>query len=188
MVALPILITGDPVLHAPAVPVGEIDDAIRTLVADMIETMHAAPGVGLAAPQVGVGLRLFVWDWEDDDDVLHQGVAINPELWITPTAIGAASDDEESEGCLSLPGERFPLRRAQHAILHARGLDGVPYTIEADGWLARIFQHEYDHLNGVLYADRLEHAHAKSAAKAIKREGWGKPGLNWMPGVDDLEG
>lgn len=187
MAVLPISITGDPVLHTPAVPVGPIDDRIRELVADMFETMHAAPGVGLAAPQVGVGIRLFVWHWQEDD-VLHEGVAINPELWIRPTAVGPADEDAESEGCLSIPGERFPLRRSDGALLVARDLDGEPYEIEATGWLARIFQHEFDHLNGVLYADRLEHRHAKDAAKAVKREGWGKPGSTWLPGVDHLEG
>lgn len=187
MAVLPIVITGDPVLHTPARPVGEIDDRIRDLVGDMFETMHAAPGVGLAAPQVGVDLRLFVWHWEEDEGTVHQGVAIDPELWLTPTAIGPATEDE-SEGCLSIPGERYPLRRADRAILRARGLDGVPYSIEAEGWLARIFQHEFDHLSGVLYADRLEHAHGKAAAKAIKREGWGRPGATWLPGVDHLEG
>jgi len=188
MAVLPIVITGDPVLHTPARPVGEIDDRIRGLVADMVETMHAAPGVGLAAPQIGEGIRLFVWHWEEDDGRVHQGVAIDPELWIRPQATGPASEDHESEGCLSMPGERFPLRRADAAILHARGLDGVRYTIEADGWLARIFQHEYDHLDGILYADRLEHAHAKNAMKAVKREGWGRAGVTWLPGVDKLEG
>src|SRR5690606_31840027 len=118
----------------------------------------------------------------------HEGVAINPTLWISPLPLGPADEDEDSEGCLSIPGERYPLRRAARAILRATGLDGVDYEIEASGWLARIFQHEYDHLDGVLYADRLEHAHAKAAAKAIKKEGWGRPGLTWLPGVDDLEG
>jgi len=188
MPVLPIVITGDPVLHRPASEVGEVDDRIRSLVADMVETMHAAPGVGLAAPQVGIGKRIFVWHWQEDEATVHEGVAIDPELWITPTPIGPADEEEESEGCLSIPGERFPLRRAEGAILRARGLDGAPYEIEAHGWLARIFQHEFDHLDGVLYADRLEHAHAKGAAKAIKREGWGKPGLSWLPGVDHPEG
>lgn len=187
MAVLPIVLTGDPVLHTPARPVGRIDDRVRTLVADMFETMHAAPGVGLAAPQVGVPLRIFVWHWDDEGDV-HEGIAIDPELWITPTRIGPADEDAESEGCLSIPGERFPLRRADGAILRATGLDGERFEVEAHGWLARIFQHEFDHLNGVLYADRLEHAHAKDVAKAIKRESWGRPGLSWMPGVDRLEG
>jgi peptide deformylase len=153
----------------------------------MFDTMREAPGVGLAAPQVGVGLRLFVYNWTDETDTLHRGVAINPELWVSPTSLGEADEDDESEGCLSLPGERFPLRRAQLAILRAVDLDGVPFEVRADGWLARIFQHEYDHLEGILYADRLDHVHAKAAAKAIKKSGWGLPGLSWMPGVDHPE-
>ena len=188
MPVLPIVITGDPVLHSPAAPVDDIDSELRDLVADMIETMHAAPGVGLAAPQVGVGRRVFVWHWEDADEVVHEGVAINPTLWVSPAPVGPADEDEDAEGCLSVPGERYPLRRAERALLRATGLDGHEYTLEASGWLARILQHEADHLDGVLYVDRLEHEHAKAAAKAIRREGWGKPGSTWLPGVDDLEG
>lgn len=188
MAVLPIRITGDPVLHTVAAPVETIDDELRRLVADMVDTMVQAPGVGLAAPQVGVGLRLFVWGWDGDDDIRHEGVAINPQLWIAPTRLGPLDEDEESEGCLSIPGERYPLRRSERAILRATGLDGERYEVEAEGWLARIFQHEYDHLDGVLYADRLEHVHHKAALKAIKREGWGRPGHAWLPGVDDLEG
>jgi len=187
MSVLPIVITGDPVLHTPAAPVAEIDEGTRRLVADMIETMHAAPGVGLAAPQVGVAQRIFVWHWEDEDDEVHEGVAINPLLFMTPTELPPAEEDTESEGCLSIPGERFALRRGEGAILRATDLDGGEYEIEAHGWLARIFQHEYDHLDGILYADRLEHVHAKAVAKAIKREGWGRPGLDWLPGRDHLE-
>jgi peptide deformylase len=187
MAVLPIRITGNPVLHSPAKPVTEFDDALRTLVADMYETMELAPGVGLAGPQVGVGLRLFVFNWTDDDGVLWRGEAINPELWISPPPVGAADEDDDSEGCLSIPGERYPLRRAELAVLRAVDLEGTPFEIKAEGWLARIFQHEYDHLDGILYADRLEHKHAKAAAKAIRREGWGVDGLEWMPGVDNLD-
>lgn len=187
MAVLPIRITGDPVLHSPAELVTEFDDTLRTLVADMYETMELAPGVGLAAPQVGVGLRVFVFNWIDDDDVLWRGEAINPELWISPPPIGAADEDEESEGCLSIPGERYPLRRAELAVLRAVDLEGTPFEIKAEGWLARIFQHEYDHLDGILYADRLETKHAKAAAKAVRREGWGVDGLEWLPGVDNLD-
>jgi peptide deformylase len=187
MAVLPIRITGNPVLHSPAASVTDFDDGLRTLVADMFETMDEAPGVGLAAPQVGVALRVFVYSWEDDDDVAWRGVAINPELWISPPPVGPADEDDESEGCLSIPGERYPLRRAQLAILSAVDLDGTPFEIRAEGWLARIFQHEYDHLDGILYADRLATPHAKAAAKAIKRNGWGVDGLEWMPGVDDLD-
>src|SRR6478752_9927928 len=99
MAVLPIRITGDSVLHSPARPVAVIDDEVRALVADMFETMDEAPGVGLAAPQVGVPLRLFVYGWADDDDVLHRGVAINPTLWLSPLAVGDPDEDSESEGC-----------------------------------------------------------------------------------------
>jgi len=187
MAVLRIQIAGEPVLHESASPVIDFDETLRQLVADMFETMREAPGVGLAAPQVGAGLRLFVYNWTDDDDVLHRGVAINPELWLSTTPIGDADEDEESEGCLSLPGERFPLRRADHAILRAVDLDGIPFEIHAEGWLARIFQHEYDHLDGVLYADRLDYPHFKAATKVIRKKGWGSPGLSWMPGTDNLE-
>lgn len=187
MAVLPIRITGDPVLHSPAIPVVDFDDALRTLVADLYETMELAPGVGLAAPQVGVGLRVFVFNWEDDEGVLWRGEAINPELWISPPPVGEADEDDESEGCLSIPGERYPLRRAELAILTAVDLDGEPFEIRAEGWLARIFQHEFDHLDGILYADRLEARHAKAAAKEIRRNGWGVDGLEWLPGVDNLD-
>lgn len=188
MAVLPILITGEPVLHTPALPVTEFDDALRTLVDDMYETMKEAPGVGLAGPQVGVPLRLFVYNWADDDGTLHRGEAINPELWLSPILTGEPDEDEESEGCLSIPGERYPLRRAGRAILKAVDIDGKPFEVEAYGWLARIFQHEYDHLDGTLYADRLDHKHHKAVEKAIRKQKWGVPGLSWMPGEDDLEG
>lgn len=186
MAVLPIRISGDPALHSPAAEVEAITDDVRALVADMIDTMLAAPGVGLAAPQVGVPLRIFVYRWEDDD-VLHEGVAINPELWIAPTSIAELDEDEESEGCLSLPGERFPLRRSPAAILRATDLEGERYEVVAEGWLARIFQHEYDHLDGVLYADRLDYPYAKVVAKVLRKKGWGVPGNEWMPGVDHLD-
>jgi peptide deformylase len=187
MAVLAIRITGDPVLHAPATAVTEFTAELRQLVADMFETMEQAPGVGLAAPQVGVGQRIFVFNWVDDDDRLWRGVAINPTLLITPTPIGEADEDDESEGCLSIPGERYPLRRSERAVLTALDLDGQLFEVDADGWLARIFQHEYDHLNGILYADRLDYPNAHAAAKAIKKAKWGVPGKSWMPGVDDLD-
>ncbi len=183
-----IRITGDPVLHAPAEPVTEFDAALRSLVADLNDTMHEAPGVGLAAPQVGVPLRVFVYDWIDDDDVAFSGVAINPELWIAPTPIGEADDDDESEGCLSIPGERFALRRSPAAILRAVDLAQKPFEVRAEGWLARIFQHEFDHLDGILYADRLDRDRHKAAQKAIRKRNWGVPDMSWTPGEEHLEG
>ncbi len=188
MAVLPIRITGDPVLHERAQEVEEIDEGLAALVHDMEDTMSTAPGVGLAAPQVGIPLRLFVYNWRDGEGVLHRGTAINPQLLISPPPVGVADPDEDSEGCLSVPGERFPLLRSHTALLRAVELDGKPYEILATGWLARIFQHEFDHLDGVLYVDRLPEVHARAAARAIRRNRWGVPGRSWLPGVDDLEG
>jgi peptide deformylase len=187
MPVLPIRITGDPVLHSPAAPVEAFDEELRRLVADMTETMHAAPGVGLAAPQVGVPLRLFVWSWEEADGAVSEGTAINPRLWIAPMPLGELDPDGESEGCLSIPGERFALRRSPAAILEATDLDGRPFEVRAEGWLARIFQHEYDHLDGVLYADRLAFDEARSLGKVVRKKAWGIPGRSWTPGVDQIE-
>ncbi|HEX4056756.1 MAG TPA: peptide deformylase [Galbitalea sp.] len=187
MAVLPIRISGDPVLHSPAAPVTNFDRSLRKLVADLFDTMEAAPGVGLAAPQVGVGSRIFVYNWRDEAGTIWRRTAINPELWIAPAAVGEADADSESEGCLSIPGERFPLRRAARAILRATDLDGKSYEVQTEGWLARIFQHEFDHLDGILYSDRLEHVHAKAVAKVIHKQGWGVPGQSWTPGVDDID-
>ena len=188
MAVLPIRITGDSVLHTKAGVVTRFDDELSSLVADMFDTMEAAPGVGLAAPQVGVPLRLFVYNWETDDGVVWRGTAINPQLWISEVPGGPADEETESEGCLSIPGERFPLRRAELATLRAIGLDQKPFEIKAEGWLARIFQHEFDHLDGVLYADRLESEYRAEVTEVIRQSGWGVPGESWLPGVDHLEG
>ena len=187
MTVLPIRITGDPVLHTPAAPVTAFDDDLRALVADLFETLVAAPGVGLAAPQVGVPLRLFVYDYAHDPAGPQRGVVINPVLWVSPTTTGELDEDQETEGCLSVPGERFALRRAERALLRAVDLDGRPVEVEASGWFARILQHEFDHLNGTLYVDRLDLIQGRRAKKAIVANKWGKPGLEWLPGVDDLE-
>ncbi len=173
-------------LHKPALPVGDITLEIKELVGDMFETMTAAPGVGLAAPQVGVGLRIFVYDYEQDE-IHYRGVAINPALEVGEILDAPLDEDGDSEGCLSIPGERYPLKRSATATLRATDLAGVDYSIEATGWLARIFQHEFDHLDGVLYADRLIKPYQKELKKIYKFEGWGVPGESWMPGEDDLE-
>ncbi len=187
MAVLPIRVMGDPVLHAPAARVDEITDEVRTLVADMFETMDAAPGVGLAAPQVGVGLRIFTYTYEDDEGQPWRGVVINPELWIRPLEPGYPDPDDESEGCLSFPGERFPLRRSEAAMLIGTDLEGHAVRIEVTGWRARILQHEFDHLDGILYVDRLDDEDARVAAKIAKKRKWGRPGISWMPGVDDID-
>ena len=179
---------GDPVLHSPAAPIGEVTDEIRTLVADMFETMDKAPGVGLAGPQVGVPLRLYTYSYVDEDDRPWRGVVINPVLWMAPPVPGAPDPETESEGCLSFPGERFPLRRSDRVLVTGTDLDGRDVRIEVDGWRARIMQHEFDHLDGVLYVDRLSDGDWKTAQKIAKKRGWGRPGVSWIPGVDDLEG
>ncbi len=187
MAILPIVISGEPVLHRPADPVTTFDDDLRRLVADMFETCEAAPGVGLAAPQIGVGKRVFVWMYDEQSEAPARGVAVNPELWIAPPEPGLPGEDE-IEGCLSFPGERFALRRSPRALLRAQDADGAPFEITASGWFARILQHEFDHLNGLLYVDRLIHPENRGAQKAERRNGWGVPGLTWMPGEDHPEG
>ena len=187
MAVLPIRISGDPVLHTPAQPVTTFDAELRTLVTDLVDTMHLAPGVGLAAPQVGVSLRVFVYEYTDPDGVKHEGAAINPVLLISPAPV-LDPEEADEEGCLSFPGERFPLVRSTTALLRAVDVDNVPYEIEATGWLARIFQHEYDHLDGYLYIDRLDYPFAKAAAKVSRKRSWGVAGQSWMPGVDTFDG
>jgi len=182
----PIVITGDPVLHTPALPVTVFGPELAPLLADMFETMRKAPGVGLAAPQIGVNRRIFVFEWHDGE-TQHRGVAINPELTLGPIEQGDADEESEAEGCLSVPGERFPLKRADAVKLRAQDENGVWYEIEAQGWLARIFQHEFDHLNGILYVDRLDEPYRTEAEEAVLELGWGKPGHAWLPGRDDLE-
>ena len=182
------MITGDPVLHNRANEVTVFDEALRQLVEDMYETMDAAPGVGLAAPQIGVPLRVFVYDWDAEDGTAQRGVVINPNLEIQEFDTNNPNPESESEGCLSVPGERFPIRRAAKAIVTGFDLDQKPITIEAEGWFARIFQHEFDHLNGTLYVDRLIEPYSSEAKVAIQERGWGKPRLSWQPGKDFLEG
>ncbi len=190
MTILPIRIYGDPVLHSPTEPVGEITDEIRKLVDDMYDTMDLAPGVGLAGPQVGVGKSIFVYSWEDEDGTEFRNVAIDPVLWVEPTVPDALLpvEEDEEEGCLSVPGERYALRRSDRVLLTARNIDGELYEVEAEGWLARIFQHEFDHLGGVVYVDRLDAPTRKRAYRVIKRRGWNVPEKSWVPGEDNLEG
>jgi peptide deformylase len=137
---------GDPVLREPTKPVGAFDDALRRLAADMVETMHAAPGVGLAANQVGLSISCFVYDDRDG----HAGFVADPVL------SAFEGEDTIDEGCLSIPGPYHPTTRALRVRLQGHDLDGRPIDVRAEGLLARIFQHETDHLNGMLYIDRLD--------------------------------
>jgi len=184
----PIRITGDPVLHRAAQTVSAFDNSLAELVSDMVDTMRAAPGVGLAAPQIGVPLRVFVWEWEDEEGALHEGVVLNPRLRLETPPPRSLDPLEDLEGCLSVPDARYPLARSSRVTLSGVRLDGSDLEISAEGWLARIFQHEFDHLQGVLYVDRLAWKHRRAARKEIRARDWGKPGRQWLPGVDDFEG
>ena len=183
----PIRIYGDPVLHQRAAEVSVFDQELRGLVQDLFDTMDKAPGVGLAAPQIGVSLRVFVYSYPDDDDTPRRGVLINPSLSHSSLEPGPADEELESEGCLSVPGERFALRRGERVIIEGVNLDQKPVRIEAEGWFARIFQHEFDHLNGIIYVDKLSFEARQDAFKLMDELGWNKPGVTWLPGTDNLE-
>ena len=177
-----ITITGEPVLHTRAEPVTDFDARLRTLVEDMYATQEAAHGVGLAAPQIGIGLRIYTWSMANEDGVPSLGHVINPYVKASKPAVGEPDRDHESEGCLSVPGYSFPLRRGERAEVTGYDWDGNEIAFSATGWFARCMQHEYDHLNGFLYVDRLGDKWKKKARKAIKAEGWGVPGNTWLPG------
>ena len=199
----PIVIAGDPVLHNPTQPVTvPIDDAeLQTLIADMYETLDASGGVGLAANQVGVGLRLFVFDCPDvetaDGEIKpeaelqaqggpnRRGCIINPVLETSeiPETM-PATDGSDAEGCLSVPGLDFPTGRAQWARATGVNEHGEEVSIEGYGFFARLLQHECGHLDGFIYTDTLMGRWKRAARKAIKRNGWTKAGLTWMPGDD----
>lgn len=187
MTVHPIRIAGDPVLHNPTRPVEVFDDELRTLVDDMFETMYAANGVGLAANQIGVDLRLFVYDCPDDEGVRHKGLVVNPALATSEVPEGMPDPDDDWEGCLSAPGESFPTGRATWAKVTGADLDGKPIEVEGTGFFARCLQHETDHLDGYLYLDRLVGRHARAAKKMIKHNKWGVPGLSWDPSEIDLD-
>lgn len=131
-------------LRGKAKRVGRIDDFTRRLIDDMIETMREAPGVGLAAPQVGVPLRVIVVEHEDE---LY--TVVNPEI------IKSSGEVTDEEGCLSAPHWQAPVSRAKNVLVKGRDRDGKEVRIKAEGWLARIFQHEVDHLEGVLFLDKV---------------------------------
>jgi len=156
---------GDPILRSKATPVTAFDDDLAQLASDMHETMRAAPGVGLAASQVGRLVRVFVYDSGDEGE---RGTLVNPEI------VWASEETEEAEeGCLSLPGTYYPVTRAIAVKVRAQELSGVPIEKEAEGFLARIFQHEIDHLDGILFIDRLAPELRKEAMKALRDQDFG---------------
>lgn len=152
----------------------------------MYETMDVANGVGLAANQIGVSKRIFVYDCPDDEGVMHKGCFINPVLETSEIPETMPADDgSDEEGCLSVPGEGFPTGRAHWAKVTGLNEKGEEVSVEAEGFLARCFQHEVGHLDGFLYTDVLIGRWKRMAKKAIKANGWTEPGLTWMPGEDE---
>lgn len=146
-------------LKTPAKPVEEFDDGLRRLAQDMLETMYDAPGVGLAGPQVGISLRLFVFD----DGVAGPTFMANPEL------LSAEGELVEEEGCLSIPGPFAPTRRFATITCRGQNLAGDPVEMTGEGLLARIFQHETDHLDGTLFIDRLSEDGRKGVLAELRR-------------------
>ncbi|MFC0040840.1 peptide deformylase [Actinomadura rayongensis] len=151
--ARPITLVGTDVLHRPCREVTEFDAALAALTEDMFASMYEANGVGLAANQIGVDLRVFVYDCPDGDDVAQKGVVVNPTL-VLPEGDARRLDDGE-EGCLSVPGPHARVARPDRATCHGFDVTGAPVTVEGTGVLARCLQHETDHLDGKLYIDRL---------------------------------
>jgi peptide deformylase len=156
-----IRIFGDPVLRAPAVEVVDFDKELRQLVKDLTDTMVDAPGAGLAAPQIGVGLRVFTFHI---DDVL--GHLINPSLDLS------SEMQEGEEGCLSFPGIFFDTPRALRIVAKGFNQHGEPVTMEGSELMARCIQHETDHLDGILFIDRMDKIQRKMAMKAIRDAEW----------------
>jgi peptide deformylase len=161
----PIRLLGDPVLRSVAQPVVDFDKELRTLVADLTDTMMAAPGAGLAAPQIGVGLRVFTWHVDGE-----LGYLVNPSLEL--------SEDQQDgpEGCLSIPGVTIDCRRALHVVAHGFDAYGEPVTIQGSDLLARAIQHETDHLDGILFIDRVDRQARKEAMRLVRESEWfGEP-------------
>jgi peptide deformylase len=163
MSVLAIRIYPDPVLRVKCRAVTTIDDRVRKLAADMVETMHAAPGIGLAAPQVGVEERIAVLDLSVGEDPKQVHVLINPEV------VHREGAETDVEGCLSLPGLTDKVERPTAVRVKALDLAGQPIELQADGWLARAVCHEIDHLDGVLFVDHLRGLRRERAKRQLKK-------------------
>jgi peptide deformylase len=157
----PIRLFGDPVLKTRAEPVTDFDAELRKLVADLSDTMMEENGAGLAAPQIGVGLRVFTYYV---DGVL--GHLVNPQLQLSEQT------ETDDEGCLSFPGIYYPVRRSYRAVASGFDMHGEPVVLEGSGLLARCVQHETDHLDGILFVDRMDPAQRKLAMREIRAAEW----------------
>lgn len=163
MAVLSIRVYPDPVLRVRCPPVESFDESLAELVSDMVRTMHAAPGIGLAAPQVGVELRVAVVDLSVGEDPEQLVVLINPELEL------GEGQEVDSEGCLSIPNLNDKVGRPPTVRMTAADVDGSRYELEADGLLARAIQHEVDHLDGVLFVDHLRGLRRERAKRHLRR-------------------
>jgi peptide deformylase len=153
---------GDPALRRSAEPVGEVTPEVRAIIADMTETMYDEVGIGLAAPQVGIPLRLIVISDEDGRGV---------QALLNPAIVDRGGEVTGEEGCLSIPGVFAPVTRAAWVKVEARSVDGKPVTLNARGMRARVLQHEIDHLDGVLFIDRVDPMVRDRIKRKIKKEG-----------------
>lgn len=161
MAIYPIRTFGDPVLRLETKLIAEIDETVAVLAQDMIETMYDAPGVGLAANQIGISRRIAVFDAQDD---------LGPRVMINPTIVETSGEWESEEGCLSVPGRWWEIARPAFARVQALDLDGNQIEYAGDGLLGRVLQHEIDHLDGHLLLDRLPKRVRKKALKEIREE------------------
>ena len=173
MATYPIRTFGDPVLRQRASEVEEIDGRLARLVDDMVETMYEAPGVGLAAPQVGVERRLFVYDVGEGD---------GPQTIVNPTITESRGEWAFEEGCLSVPGLHWVIVRPKEIHLTGYDLDGNELSIEADEYLARVLQHELDHLDGVLLFERLDEETRKQAMRTLRARALATADAGTRPG------
>ncbi|WP_433545767.1 peptide deformylase [Streptomyces sp. CA-294286] len=174
--ARPIAVVGNPVLHRECKDVTEFDDALASLIDDMFASQKAAEGVGLAANQIGVDLKVFVYDCPDDDGVRHTGVVINPVLDELPADRRVL--DDSNEGCLSVPTAYAELARPDYAVVRGQDAQGNPIAVQGTGYFARCLQHETDHLYGRLYIDRLSKRERKAALKQMEE---GTPRYDTVP-------
>lgn len=156
---------GDPILKTSAAPVTRFGKSLRALVDDLMDTVDVPGRAGLAAPQIGVGLRAFSYRVDG-----RRGYLINPELVEV-----SAEQQTGDEGCLSVPGLFFPTTRAMHAVAHGVDLCNEPVVVDGDGAMARCLQHETDHLNGILYLDRLDDANRRQAMRQVRASSWFLP-------------
>ncbi|WP_413801322.1 peptide deformylase [Streptomyces iranensis] len=163
--ARPITVYGNPVLHKECRDVTVFDEELARLVDDMFASQRAAEGVGLAANQIGVGLKVFVYDCMDDEGVRHVGVVCNPVLEELPADRRVL--DDSNEGCLSVPTAYAELARPDYAVVRGQDLDGEPIAVRGTGYFARCLQHETDHLYGYLYIDRLSKRDRKDVLKQM---------------------